>query len=90
MIYCFDLSAINQLCDDADRDAIVAGLLAAHRIRITAVNCLRVLGTKDENRRQVLQSFLRKLAAGNAPLVCCRLIQMPVVRVTCQRVSIPR
>ena|ERR1043165_3827548 len=69
MIYCFDTSAINQLCDDADRDAIVAGLLAAHNIRITAVNCLEVLGTKDENRRQVLQSFLRKLAAGNAPLV---------------------
>jgi hypothetical protein len=69
MIYCFDTSAINQLCDDVDCDAMIAGLLAAHNVRITAVNCLEVLGTKDENRRQVLQSVLQKLAAGNAPLI---------------------
>ena len=58
MIYCFDTSALNQLCDDAERQPLVAGLLAAHSVYVTAVNCLEVLRTKDENRRNLLQLVL--------------------------------
>lgn len=68
MIYCFDTSALNQLCDDADHRPLVAGLLAAHSVYVTAVNCLEVLGTKDEDRRNLLQLLLRELARGEAPL----------------------
>ena len=63
MIYCFDTSALNQLRDDADHRPLVAGLLAAHSVYVTAVNCLEVLGTKDENRRNLLQ-LLGSLLAG--------------------------
>jgi predicted nucleic acid-binding protein len=68
MIYCFDTSALNQLRDDADHRPLVAGLLAAHSVYVTAVNCLEVLGTKDENRRNLLQLVSRELACGQAPL----------------------
>jgi len=68
MIYCFDTSAINQLCDDAEREPIVAGVLAAHSVYVTAVNCVEVLGTKSEGRREQLQALLRELARGQEPL----------------------
>lgn len=68
MIYCFDTSAVNQLCDDPDRKAIVGGLLAAHSMCITAVNCVEVLETKNESRREQLQLLLRELARGQEPL----------------------
>ncbi len=68
MIYCFDTSAINQLNDDVERKALVAGLLAAHSVYATAVNCVEVLGTKTEERRKELQTLLRELARGQSPL----------------------
>lgn len=68
MIYCFDTSAINQLCDDVEREGIVTGLLATNSIYVTAANCIEVLGTKNEARREQLQILLRELAAGQAPL----------------------
>src|SRR5712692_6022259 len=68
MIYCFDTSAVNQLCDDADRKAIVPGLLAAHSVYLTAVNCVEVLETKNEVRREQLQLLLREIAQGQEPL----------------------
>jgi hypothetical protein len=68
MIYCFDTSALNQLCDDAERKPLIAGLLAAHSVYVTAVNCVEVLGTKNEGRRELLQHLLRELARGQAPL----------------------
>lgn len=64
----FCTSALNQLRDDADHRPLVAGLLAAHSVYVTAVNCLEVLGTKDENRRNLLQLVSRELACGQAPL----------------------
>ena len=68
MIYCFDTSAINRLCDDVERQAIVRGVLAAHSVYITAVNCVEVLATPDPARRGQLQELLRELARGQLPL----------------------
>jgi hypothetical protein len=68
MIYCFDTSAINQLNDDTERKALLAGLLAAHSVYVTAVNCIEAMGTSTDERRQKLQVLLRELARGLDPL----------------------
>lgn len=68
MIYCFDTSAINQLCDDSERRALARGVLAAHSVYVTAVNCVEVSATKNPERRARLHQLLRELAGGQSPL----------------------
>jgi hypothetical protein len=68
MLYCFDTSAINQLCDDSERQALVRGVLAAHSVYVTAVNCVEVLATKNPARRGQLHKLLKELAGGQSPL----------------------
>src|SRR5687768_975159 len=68
MIYCFDTSAINQLCDDSERQSVVRGVVAAHDVHVTSVNCVEVLATANSERRDRLHVLLRELAGGQSPL----------------------
>lgn len=68
MIYCFDTSAINKLCDDPERQAIVRGVRAAHSVYVTAVNCVEVLATTNPTRLSQLHNLLNELAGGQYPL----------------------
>jgi hypothetical protein len=69
MIFCFDTSAINKLLDDGDRDAILAGLKAAHNHYITSINIAEILATGSEERRQSLLVLASLLAGDNNILV---------------------
>jgi hypothetical protein len=68
MDYCFDTSAINRLNDDPDQKAIVAGLLAANRVLITAVNVIETVVTEDPARRLSLLRLQQQLAKENRQL----------------------
>jgi hypothetical protein len=67
-IYCFDTSAINQLHDEPDRQALVKGLLAANKFRLTAINVIEALGTKDVLRRRSLLRLMAELTDEDRPL----------------------
>jgi predicted nucleic acid-binding protein len=67
--YCFDTSAINQLHDDGDREAILAGLKAAHSTYITSINIAEILANKGEDRRRSLLILASRLVGDNNILV---------------------
>lgn len=68
MDYCFDTSGLNRLCDDPDREAIVAGLLATNQVLVTAINIREAVATEDTTRRVSLLRLQRRLANGFLPL----------------------
>jgi len=68
MIICLDTSAVNRLHDDAEREALVAGLLAGGEFYVSAYNVLEAAATKDEEKRKSLVRFLARLARGKRPL----------------------
>jgi hypothetical protein len=69
MIYCFETSAVNQLHDDPDGPAIIQGLFGSgNEIRITALNVIEVIGTRDADRRISLLRLLSETARGVRPL----------------------
>jgi predicted nucleic acid-binding protein len=68
MIYCFDTSAINALCDDQDQSKVLSGL-APHRALLSCVNIAEVVSTSDASRRHTLLSLLKRVSNENNPLM---------------------
>jgi hypothetical protein len=68
MIYVFDTSAINELHNDSERQFLVTGLLATNNPRISALNVIEAVGTKDDQLRRSLVNLLKTLSHGFRPL----------------------
>jgi hypothetical protein len=67
MVYCFDTSAVNQLHDDQECEAILSGLVANNTLLITGINVLEVCATSDNSRRASLLRLLGRFSH-NRPL----------------------
>ena len=68
MDICFDTSGLNRLHDDPEKDSIVAGLLTADQVLVTALNIREAVATEDAARRTSLIVLQRQLANGFRPL----------------------
>ena len=68
MIYLFDTSAINELHNDPERQSLVTGLLSTNNPRISALNVIEAVGTKDAQLRRSLVTLLKTLSHGFRPL----------------------
>jgi len=68
MVYCFDTSAINELQDDPDREAIIARLLNTSTVRITAINVMEVCKNSNLERLRLLMTLVNRLSVGTLPL----------------------
>jgi hypothetical protein len=66
---CFDTSAFNALCDDPDASRLSQGIRKSHRILISSVNIVEVVGTPDQNRRRALIECMRSVWDETRPLV---------------------
>lgn len=69
MIYLFDTSAINQLADDIECDAITRGLVSTNTVYITALSVAEAFVTKNALRRQQLIQLEKVLARGEKPII---------------------
>lgn len=69
MIYLLDTSAINNLLDHPESEAITKGLTSTNTIYVTALNVGEVLATSDSQRRKSLVEFEKRLAKGEAPIL---------------------
>jgi hypothetical protein len=80
VIHAFDTSAINSLHDDVERTFLVAGLLATNSPRITALNVVEAVGTKDDNRRTSLIILVQQLSHGFRPIATPNTFLKIIVR----------
>lgn len=79
-VICLDTSAINNLCDDPESDALTRIIVREYDVYVSTLNILEVAKTKDPVRREQLRSFLKVLGRDVEPLdlpnhlvrqVCC-------------------
>ena len=62
-IVSFDTSAINQLADDQDSYALIAGLTAGYFVRFPFTAVSEIIATSSGERRKRLLTVCRKLLA---------------------------